>query len=38
VNHNYSLFFVTPERFYEAVHTYDITSGLARGLVVVEMQ
>ena len=38
MNHNYSLFFVTPERFYEAVHTYDITSGKARGLVVVEVQ
>ena len=36
VNHTYSTFFVTPERFYEAIHTFDVTSGKARGLVVTE--
>ena len=38
VNHNYSLFFVTPERLFEAVNTFDVTSGKGRGLVVVEVQ
>ena len=36
VNHTYSTFFVTPERFYDAIHTFDVTSGKARGLVVTE--
>jgi hypothetical protein len=37
VNHNYGLFFVSPERLYEAVNTYDVISGKNRGIVVVEV-
>jgi hypothetical protein len=37
VNHTYGLWFVQPERLYSAIYTFDITSGLERGLVLVEI-
>ena len=37
VNHNFGLFFVSAERLYDAVTTFDIQSGASRGLVVIEV-
>jgi hypothetical protein len=37
VNSNYGLFFVSPQRLYQAVNTHDVTSGKNRGIVVVEV-
>jgi Phytochelatin synthase len=37
VNHNYGPFMVTPQRLYDAVATFDVTSGKSRGLVVTEI-
>jgi Phytochelatin synthase len=37
VNHNYGAFLVTPQRLYDAIATFDVTSGKSRGLVVTEI-
>mmetsp|Transcript_23827 Transcript_23827/g.34153 ORF Transcript_23827/g.34153 Transcript_23827/m.34153 type:complete len:292 (+) Transcript_23827:220-1095(+) len=37
VNHKYSFFFVSPERLWQAVNTHDVSSGKARGIIVVEV-
>lgn len=37
VNRQYGLFFVSPQRLYQAVNTHDVMSGKNRGIVLVEV-
>lgn len=37
VNHNYGLYFVSPQRLYESIATYDISSNECRGIILTKL-